>query len=282
MAMVGPDEAIAPYEALNVPVFEDPVRAVRTVSALARVREGLARDPAAPEDTAPHPRGMACTGGRLDEHEALALLESWGIPVVETRVASSAEAAAQAARRFGAPVAMKILSPDIEHKTEAGGVALGIAPENAAGNHDALVARARAHDAGAELRGTLVAPMVSGVECILGIRRDPVFGPVVMVGLGGVLAELIDDVAFRKAPVDRAEAKRMIAGLRGAGVLEGARGRPRCDVDALADAVAALSRFAAAHAEVIESVDVNPFVVLPDGEGGLAVDALIVERTASA
>ena len=175
---------------------------------------------------------------------------------------------------------MKILSPDIEHKTEAGGVALGIAPENAAEEHDALVARARAHDANAEIRGTLVAPMIRGIECILGMRRDPVFGPVVMVGSGGVLAELIGDVAFRKAPIDRAEARRMIAELRGAGVLEGVRGRPRCDIDALADAVAALSRFAAAHAEVVESVDVNPFVVLPEGEGGMAVDALIVDRTA--
>ena len=280
MVMVGSDEAIAPYEALNVPVFEDPVRAVRTVSALARVREGLARGPIARADTAAHPPGASYTGGRLDEREALGLLESWGIPVVDTRVASSAEEAARAAGAFDAPVAMKILSPDIEHKTEAGGVALGIAPENAAEEHDALVARARTHDANAEIRGTLVAPMIRGIECILGMRRDPVFGPVVMVGSGGVLAELIGDVAFRKAPIDRAEARRMIAELRGAGVLEGVRGRPRCDIDALADAVAALSRFAATHAEVVESVDVNPFVVLPEGEGGMAVDALIVDRTA--
>ena len=123
--------------------------------------------------------------------------------------------------------------------------------------------------------------MVSGVECILGVRRDPVFGPVVMVGSGGVLAEVLDDVAFRKAPIDCAEAKRMIAELKGARVLEGIRGRPRCDVDALAGAVAALSRFAAAHADVVESVDVNPFVALPEGKGGLALDALIVERNAA-
>ena len=111
------------------------------------------------------------------------------------------------------------------------------------------------------------------------MRRDPVFGPVVMVGSGGILAEVINDVAFRKAPIDCAEARRMIAELEGAEVLEGARGRPRCDVDALARAVAALSRFAAAHADVVESVDVNPFVVLPEGDGGLALDALIVERS---
>ena len=279
MSMIGSGEAIARYEALNVPVFEDPVRAVRAVSALARAAEGLARRPGAGADTTAHPPGDRYGGGRLDEHEAKRLLASWGVPAVEARVAHSAAEAARAAKAIGTLVAMKILSPDIEHKTDADAVALGIAPEDTAGEHDALLARARAYDAHAEIRGTLLAPMVRGVECILGMRRDPVFGPVVMVGTGGILAEVVNDVAFRKAPIDHAEAKRMIAELAGAKVLEGARGRPRCDMDALAGAIAALSRFAAAHADVVESVDVNPFVVLPEGEGGLALDALIIERS---
>ena len=279
MAMVGSDEAIAPYEALNVPVFEDPVRAVRTMSALARVREGLARRPYARTDPAAHAPGNLYAGGRLDEYEAMKLLASWGIPVVRARVASNVEEAARAVISIGSPAAMKILSPDIEHKSEAGGVTLGITSEHAAAEHDALVARARAYDANAEIRGTLVAPMVSGVECILGMRRDPVFGPIVMVGSGGVLAEILDDVSFRRAPIDEAEARRMIGELTGGRVLEGIRGRPRCDVAALAAAVAALSRFAVAHADTVENVDVNPFVVLPEGEGGLALDALIVGRT---
>ena len=279
MSMIGSGEAIARYEALNVPVFEDPVRAVRAVSALARVAEGLARGPGAGADTTAHPPGDRYGGGRLDEHEAKRLLASWGVPAVEARVAHSAAEAARAAKAIGTPVAMKILSPDLEHKTEGDAVALGIAPEDAAGEHDALLARARAYDSHAEIRGTLLAPMVGGVECILGMRRDPVFGPVVMVGTGGILAEVVNDVAFRKAPIDHAEAKRMITELAGAKVLEGVRGRPRCDMDALAGAIAALSRFAAAHADVVESVDVNPFVVLPEGEGGLALDALIIERS---
>ena len=293
MAMIGSDAAVARYEALNVAVFEDPVRAVRTVSALARTREGLERRPrarvgaAAPGmsgtpdmSDAPDAPGDLYAGGRLDEHEALALLASWGVPVVDVRVASSAAEAARAAGSIGAPVAMKVLSPDIEHKTEAGGVALGIAPEHAAGEHEALVARARASAPDAEIRGTLVAPMASGVECILGVRRDPVFGPVVMVGAGGVLAEILDDVSFRKAPVDAVEAERMIGEIAWGRTLAGIRGRPRCDIDALAAAVSALSRFAVAHPETVESVDVNPFVVLPAGDGGLALDALIVGRHA--
>ena len=281
MSMIGSDDAIAPYEALNVPVFAGAVSAVRAMSALARVREGLSRNPGTSSNTTAHPTGDRYNGGRLDEHEARRLLASWGIPSVEARVARSAAEAAHAARIIGAPLAMKVLSPDIDHKTEAGVIALDVAVGDAASEHDSLIARAVAHDANVEVRGTLLTPMVSGVECILGIRRDPVFGPVVMVGSGGVLAEVLEDVAFRKAPIDCAEAKRMIAELKGARVLEGIRGRPRCDVDALAGAVAALSRFAAAHADVVESVDVNPFVALPEGKGGLALDALIVERNAA-
>ena len=284
LSMVGSGEAIASYEALGVPVFEDPERAVRAVSALVRIVEGFARGAGAKADrngnagAVPHLPGERYTGGPLDEYEARRLLASWGVPVGPAHVARNAAEAAGVARMIGAPVALKLLSPDIGHKTEAGGVALDVAPEEAAGEHDAILARAKAYDPGAGIRGTLVAPMVSGVECILGVQRDPVFGPVVMVGSGGVLAEVLNDVAFRKAPIDRAEARRMIAEIALAGVLEGMRGRPRCNVDALAAAVAALSRFAAAHADVIESVDVNPLVVLPEGEGAFALDALIVGR----
>ena len=284
LSMVGSGEAIASYEALGVPVFEDPERAVRALSALVRIVEGLARDAGAKAErngnagAVPHLPGDRYAGGPLDEHEARRLLASWGVPVAPAHVARNAAEAARAAKTIGAPVALKLLSPDVRHKTEAGGVALDVAPEEAAGEHDAILARARAYDAGAEIRGTLVAPMVGGVECILGVQRDPVFGPVVMVGSGGVLAEVLNDVSFRKAPIDRAEARRMIAEIALARMLEGVRGRPRCDVEALAAAVAALSRFAAAHADVIESVDVNPLVVLPEGEGAFALDALIVGR----
>ena len=305
LSMVGSGEAMALYEALGVPVFEDLERAVRAVSALARAAEGLACGARAetdadrrgkagerrtgdrfPEILARSPDAGTATplpggryaGDRLDEYEARRLLASWGVPVGPAYVARNAVEVAYAARTIGAPVAMKLLSPDVEHKTEAGGVVLGVAPGDAAGEYGAILARAKVYDAQAELRGVLISPMVQGVECILGVQRDPVFGPVVMVGSGGVLAEVLNDVAFRKAPIDHAQAERMIAELAVAGVLEGIRGRPRCDVGALAAAAVALSRFSAAHADVIESVDVNPFVVLPEGEGAFALDALIVGR----
>ena len=129
----------------------------------------------------------------------------------------------------------------------------------------------------ATLTGCLVAPMVTGgVETILGAQWDPVFGPVVMLGLGGIFVEALKDVTFRLAPFDEDEARRMIAELRARPVLEGARGRPPADLAALARALAALSRFAAAKGPALRSLDLNPFLALPDGQGALALDAVVV------
>jgi acetate---CoA ligase (ADP-forming) len=121
-----------------------------------------------------------------------------------------------------------------------------------------------------------------GIETIIGVIRDPAFGPVVMLGLGGVLVEVMGDVTFRRAPFDTDEAMRMIAELRGAAVFDGVRGRPPADTAALAEALAALSRFAHAHADEIDSIDVNPFLVRARGEGAVALDALIVRRAEAA
>jgi len=168
-----------------------------------------------------------------------------------------------------------VLSPDIAHKSEAGGVVLGLrsADEVAAG-YDAMMARVAAHAPAAKLEGALVARMIEGgVETVIGIKRDPVFGPVVMFGLGGVYVEVLKDVTLRLAPVDRATAGEMIRRIKGFPLLAGARGKPPADLDALADALAAMSRFAAAHPEVA-SAEINPFIALP--QGGVAVDALIL------
>ena len=123
--------------------------------------------------------------------------------------------------------------------------------------------------------------MGDGIETILGIHRDPVFGPVVMFGLGGVLVEVLDDVSFRVAPFDEDEARRMVLELKGRAILEGTRGRGPYDLQALFTALASLSQFAADHADAIESVDINPFLVLPEGQGAVALDALVIPRNAS-
>ena len=127
--------------------------------------------------------------------------------------------------------------------------------------------------------GILVAPMVSGgVETILGVNRDPVFGPVVLFGLGGIFVEVMKDVTFRLAPFSVEEAHAMIREVKGFPLLEGVRGQPPADIEALARALAQLSVFAAAHEDELESLDLNPFIVLPEGQGAVAVDALIVPR----
>jgi acetate---CoA ligase (ADP-forming) len=196
---------------------------------------------------------------------------------VPERACTEAEQAVAAARDFGFPVVLKLLSPDILHKSEIGGVLLNIADEAAVrAGFATLLARAAERAPGARVDGVLVAKQVSGaVEMAAGVVHDPVFGPVVMVGLGGVFIEVFKDVAFRRCPVDEAGAEAMIRSLRGFPLLDGARGRPKADVAALARAVAALSRFGAAAGPRLLSAEINPLMVLPEGQGVLAADAVI-------
>jgi hypothetical protein len=141
------------------------------------------------------------------------------------------------------------------------------------------MAKAAAAKPGAKLDGVMIAPMISGgVECILGVQRDPVFGPVVMFGLGGILVEALRDVSFRLAPFGLAEARRMIDEIKARAVLDGWRGRPAADIDALAQALVALSQFAAAAGDKLDSIDLNPFVVLPKGKGAVALDAVLTTK----
>jgi len=193
------------------------------------------------------------------------------------RPRATPDEAARAAGEPGFPVVMKILSPDIVHKTEVGGVRLNLdsadAVRQAAGEMLAAVA-ARVPDA--RIDGVLLAPMISGgVETILGVHVDPVFGPAVMFGLGGIFVEVLQDVTFRMAPFDKEEALRMIDEIRGRPMLDGVRGAPAADIPALAEALSALSQFAAAHRDRLLSVDLNPFVVLPMGQGAMALDAVV-------
>src|SRR5918998_1638263 len=211
------------------------------------------------------------------EAAAKRLLAEAGVPAVPEHACADPVAAVAAADRIGYPVVLKILSPDILHKSEIGGVLLGVQDADAVREGFAtLLERARQHAPEARLEGVLVAKQIAGaVEMALGIARDPVFGPVAMVGLGGIFIEILKDVAFRRCPFDAAEAERMVRSLKGAPLLLGARGRPKADVAALAQALSRLSAFAAAAGTRLASVDVNPMLVLPEGQGCYAADAVI-------
>ncbi|HSF95941.1 MAG TPA: acetate--CoA ligase family protein [Thermohalobaculum sp.] len=272
--MLAPPEIEKRYDDAGFPSFEDPTRCIVAMAALMHFGVEFAR-PAAPVPEIPPFAPLP--EGRLGEREAKAVLAAAGLPMVEDRLVTSASEAVVAVRAARGPVAMKIASPDIPHKTEAGGVRLGVSATVAGVAYEAIMKSARAYDPRAKLRGVLVSPMVQGgVECILGARTDPVFGPVVLFGLGGVFTEVLKEVSFRRAPFGPEVAHEMIGELKGAALLTGARGQPPADLDALAGAISRLSLFAAAHGEAIESVEMNPFRALPGG--CLALDALIVKK----
>jgi acyl-CoA synthetase (NDP forming) len=279
LVIVAPEDVVRHYEDAGCLVFEDPTRAVRAVAALHAIESGFAQQ-------GPPARGQveitsaALTGEPVNEMQAKQILAAAGIAVVEERLVASADEAAVAAEELGFPVAMKIVSADIPHKTEVDGVRLRVdSPDRARSEFDDLMTTVAARCPKARLEGILVSPMVTGgVETVLGIHRDPLFGPVIMFGLGGIFVEVLEDVSFRLAPFDEQEAERMVREVRGFPLLAGTRGKGPYDVKALCRALASLSRFAAANAEGIESADVNPFLVLPDGHGARALDALIVPR----
>lgn len=268
----------------NTPWLRDLTKAMRVMARLA------APETPAFEATAPRAeaagvrerlRATASAGRKaLNESDSKALLAAYGIRSAPEAVVQSADEAAAAATRIGYPVVLKAVSAAVPHKSDAGLVFLDLADE-AAVLAAARTAAERCARLGAPLEGLLVAKqIVGGVEMVIGVHRDPEVGHVVMVGAGGVLLELIQDVAFGPPGIDEPRAHAMISQLRAAKLLAGYRGAPAGDVDALARALASLGALARDLGDVIESVDVNPIVVLPDG--AYALDGLVVLRESKA
>jgi acyl-CoA synthetase (NDP forming) len=276
-AAISPPEFRNSLQALGYLSHEEPVSAVRAVAALAAFRRHFERKDAPVE--APPAVPAPARGGPLSEYDSLRFLRNAGLPVVDARLVRSADEAETAAAALGFPVALKVASAEILHKSDVGGVALGLASAAAVRETYAKMVAGVAAKTGRAVDTFTVAPMISGgVETVLGVNRDPVFGPVVMFGLGGIFVEALGDVVFRAAPFGLDEAHRMIRGIRSFRILEGVRGRPPADIDALAAALARLSVVAAAHADAIETIDVNPFLVRPKGQGAVALDALVIPR----
>lgn len=215
---------------------------------------------------------------KLSEHDSKRLLAAAGVSVPNEILVAHREGLHEAIARVGLPLAMKIQSADIPHKSEVGGVRLNIATEqDAMQAYDDLLARANAQRPDATIQGVLLTPMAKrGVEIIVGTMQDATFGPMIMVGFGGVTTELFKDVIYRPAPVSADEAVAMLNELKAAPLFYGFRGAPKADVGALATLIAQISQLAAEHRDAIAEIEINPVLVHPEGEGTTIVDALVV------
>ncbi len=268
-------EIVASYEEEGFPVFEDPSRAVVALAALMRFGEAFAKqaDQGTSDQSVP-----ALPDGPLGERQAKAFLAAAGLPMVEDRLVSDSGEAAVVAKDFDGKVALKVAAPEIAHKTEVGGVRLGITgAKEAAKAYLAILSSVAKAMPDVKPEGVLISPMApEGIDCILGAKIDPVFGPLVLFGLGGIFTEVLDDVAIRHAPVSQDEALAMLSELKGAAVLEGARGRAPADREALAAAIVCLSTLIAGLADQVQAIEINPLRVTP--EGILGLDALIQRK----
>jgi hypothetical protein len=215
--------------------------------------------------------------GRLDEATSGRLFAHYGIPVVRGHAAATPEEAEAAARQLGPQVVLKVVSPDLPHKSDVSGVLLGVPATAVAERGRALLAAVAARCPQARLEGLLVQEQIDGgVEAILGYVRDPQLGPTIHLGAGGIAAELLGDSVVRLAPLTPDDAAAMIRGLRSYPLFTGYRGRPPCDLPALAACLVAFSAMVVDLGERLAEAEINPLLVLPAGQGVRAADALVV------
>lgn len=223
---------------------------------------------------------LMAAGTTLCEYEAKPLLAAYGVPEAAEQLAITSDEAAEIAEAIGGKLALKVQSPEILHKTEAGAVALNImGADEAIRAFEYLTSNALAYNPEADVRGVLLQPMAEkGLEVILGVNRDEAFGPMLMVGMGGVYVEVMKDVAFAPVPLFEDDAWAVLDKLKGRKLLDGVRGEPASDVDALVKLMVDLARFASDFADDIQEIDLNPVLVHPKGGGVTVVDALIVKQ----
>lgn len=280
------------YEILrkgNVPFFKSPVRSVKALGhfmnygafqqARQQDRETLKVEAVAPEKMEAARGILARADKTLTENQGKELLAQFDIPVTREEVAATEEEAVAIAERIGFPLAMKIDSPDILHKTEAGGLKLHIgSQEEVRQAFRDIMANCRNYSPQARLQGVLVQEMVmGGTEVIVGVNNDPQFGPTILFGLGGIFVEILKDVSMRLAPLTHAEALAMIQEIKGYKVLEGARGKEPRDVEAIADVLVKVSQMAVELKDEVAELDINPLLVMPRGGGVKVADSLVIK-----
>jgi acetate---CoA ligase (ADP-forming) len=274
------EEAVKAFTAAGVPFVTTPVRLARAAAILARFaadrRRLLPRK--TPKVSAPKALELPAGAVTLNEAESKAVLRTFGVPVAKEVFVPTGTDVPTASKELKAPFAVKVVSRDVPHKTEAGGVKLGVSKEGLADAARLVCDNAKKHVPGAAIDGVLVSEMASGLETLIGVINDPSFGPVVALGLGGVFTEVLKDVTYRVAPFGIETAREMIADLRAAKLFEGYRGKPPADKEALAQTLVAVSNMAMALAPRLKELDINPVFVGPGRSGIVAADALVVLR----
>lgn len=278
--LMGGERTTRPARTLRqqgIPSYFDPARAIESLDALATYRDVSRREYDEPQsfdvDTAAAREVLERVLDRSDNRlgvEAMDLLDAYGIPTPAGSIVDSADAAVEEATAIDGEVVMKIVSPDIVHKSDIGGVAVGVADDDVADTYERLVARARNYQPDATIVGVQVQELLdldAGVETIVGMNRDAQFGPLLLFGLGGIFVEVLEDTSVRVAPVSEREARAMTDEIQSAPLLRGARGRDPVDVDAVVETIGRLSQLVTDFPSIVE-LDVNPLVAMPTGGGG--------------
>jgi acyl-CoA synthetase (NDP forming) len=272
------EDAVKAFAAAGVPFVTTPVRLARAAAILSRFAEDQRRLLPRKVPSIAVAKSVTLPAGAvtLNEAESKVVLRGYGVPVAKEVFVASGSDVEAASRQLKGPFAVKVVSRDVPHKTEAGGVKLGVTQEALGAAAKQVTDNAKKHVPGANIDGVLVSEMAAGLETLIGVINDPSFGPVVALGLGGVFTEVLKDVTYRVAPFGIETARDMIADLRAAKLFEGYRGKPAADKEALANALVAVSSMAVALAPRLKELDINPVFVGPAGEGVVAADALIV------
>jgi acetyltransferase len=272
----------------NIPNYAYPERAAEVLRAMSLYRQLQIKPAQEPEyfdvdqETVAELLGQVQEEGRvtIGDLEARSILEAYGIEVPSSELAEDPDSAVEIAKRLGYPVVLKVASPDILHKTDVGGVKVGLEnPGDVVDAFDLITYRAQRYLPEARLWGCLVQKMVpSGLEVLIGMNRDPQFGPLVTFGLGGIYVETLKDVTFRIAPISALDAKEMLGEIRAYPLLDGVRGEPPVDKDAIIDAILRIGQLVTDFPDIME-LDINPFVVYPEEGGGIALDMRLVLGT---
>lgn len=276
---------VAVLESHNIPNYAFPEKAARVFQAMIKYRDyqlkplPVFETMEADRDSVRETIDRVLGEGRVSigDAEARTIITAYGMDIPPSEIAETPERAAEIASEMGYPVVLKIASPDILHKTDVGGVKVGLGnPTDVRDAFELMTYRAQRYLPEARLWGCLVQKMVPpGLEILIGMNRDPQFGPLVTFGLGGIYVEILKDVAFRVAPYAREEVNEMLSEIRTSALLDGVRGEPPVDREAIIDAIMRVGQLVIDFPEIAE-LDINPFVVYPEGQGGIAIDMRLI------